>query len=340
MKHFLTFAFVIICAALFAGPAFAQADTFIGQITNSAAETFIGGISGDGRFVVFESRGNLATENPRNTDGNLEIFLFDYAQRRIFQITDTKSLLFDTSKAATFDNIRVDIVNTRPVVSNDGRFIAFSSNATVAYPGDATNPPIVSTTNPGSFDANSFTTPTPTPAPTASPTPTPSPSPTPGVNSLSNDGNLEMWIYQIPSSSPVADLSAGDEVAFTDLSGGTFTQVSNTVPSQLPRSGTPTVGPFIADDNHDASISNDGSTLAFVSTRDLVPGTGNTDTNDEIFTYVQGGAISQVTKTPKGVISDPIYNKNVSISGDGQHITFVSTGENPIVGFPACGANP
>ena len=90
MKHFLTFAFVIICAALFAVSAFAQADTFVGQITSSVAETFIGGVSGDGRFVVFESRGNLATENPRNTDGNLEIFLFDYAQRRIFQITDTK----------------------------------------------------------------------------------------------------------------------------------------------------------------------------------------------------------------------------------------------------------
>ena len=340
MKHFLTFAFVIICAALFAVSAFAQADTFIGQITSSVAETFIGGVSGDGRFVVFESRGNLATENPRNTDGNLEIFLFDYAQRRIFQITDTKSLLFNDKAAATFDNIRVDIVNTRPVISNDGRFIAFSSNATIAYPGNATNPPIISTTNPGSFDANAFTTPTPTPAPTASPTPTPSPSPTPGANSLANDGNLEMWIYQIPSTSPVADLSAGDEVPFTDLSGGTFTQVSNTVPSQLPRSGTTTVGPFIADDNHDASISSDGSTVAFVSTRDLVPGTGNTDTNDEIFTYVQGGAISQVTKTPKGVISDPIYNKNVSISGDGQHIVFASTGENPIVGFPACGSNP
>ncbi|MDQ2746820.1 MAG: hypothetical protein M3T96_06130, partial [Acidobacteriota bacterium] len=58
-----------------------QINSVIGQITNAAAESFAGGISGDGRFVVFESTADLATENPRNTDGNREIFLFDYAQR-------------------------------------------------------------------------------------------------------------------------------------------------------------------------------------------------------------------------------------------------------------------
>jgi len=47
-------------------------------------------ISANGRFVVFESNGNLATQNPSNADGNREIFLADYAQRRIFQLTNTK----------------------------------------------------------------------------------------------------------------------------------------------------------------------------------------------------------------------------------------------------------
>ncbi len=73
----------------------AQVNTVIGQFTDSPNESFAGSASGNGRFVVFESRGNLATENPRNEDGNSEIFLFDYAQRRIFQITDTKSVLWD-----------------------------------------------------------------------------------------------------------------------------------------------------------------------------------------------------------------------------------------------------
>jgi hypothetical protein len=132
----------------------AQVDSVIGQFTNSGSESFAGGISGDGRIAVFESTGNLATENPRNADGNREIFLFDYAQRRIFQITDTKSLLTDAAKPATFDNVKVEIVNVRPVISTDGRWIAFSSNATCAYPGNGTIAPIISASSPKFFESN------------------------------------------------------------------------------------------------------------------------------------------------------------------------------------------
>lgn len=340
VKLYFSFAFVIIVVIISAISASAQADTVIGQITSSNAETFIGGISGDGRFVVFESRGDLATENPRNADGNLEIFLFDYAQRRIFQITDTKAVLFDNKLPGTFDNVRVDIVNTRPVISNDGKWIAFSSNATTSTPAAPDS------TNPGNFDGNAFTTPTPTPSPTASPTPTPSPSPsptaTPDNNVLIHDGNLEMWLYEIPAYAPVANLSTGDELPLTNLSGGNFIRVTNTDPSQLPRAGSPTSGAFVADDNHDASISDDGGSIAFVSTRDLVPSVGNPgppsppppprEDNDEIFTYIRGTAtLQQITKTPRGTISNPIYNKNVTIAGNGTRVVFASTGDSPAV---------
>ena len=248
----------------------AQADAVIGQLSNSGADSFSGGMSGNGRFVVFESRGDIATENPRNADGNVEIFLFDYAQRRIYQITDTKSVLFDTTQAATFNNIRVEITNTRPVISNDGHWIAFSSNATTSTPGNA------NATNPGSFDGNAFTTPSvsPTSTPTATPTGTPTGSPTatpvPGDNLLTRDGNLEMWLYHIPDYADVPDLSAGEEITPVNLSNGTFTLVTNTPASQTPRPGTPSIGPFVADDNHDASINDDGSVVAFVSTRDQI----------------------------------------------------------------------
>src|SRR5260370_8870770 len=59
-------------------------------------------MSANGRFVVTESTGDIATlkpcqtaatKSPNNTDGNLDLFLYDYAQRRIFQLTDTKSVL-------------------------------------------------------------------------------------------------------------------------------------------------------------------------------------------------------------------------------------------------------
>lgn len=373
LRHHILFLFITLF--LLVAPGSAQVDSLIGQVSNSGFESFAGGISGDGRFIVFESRGNLATENPRNADGNLEIFLFDYAQRRIFQITNTKSVYYDDKATTEISfNVRVAIVNTRPVISNDGRWIAFSSNATRAFPGDPSAdppiPPFVSTTNPGSFDGNAFTSPTPVPSPTASPTPTPSPSPSPGANPLTIDGNLEMWLYEIPPYVPVANLSTGEEIAFAELAGGTFTLVSNSLPSQMPRPGSPFLQPVIADDNHDASISDDGSMLAFASTRDLVPCVGNPpppttpppppappdEDNEEIFTFIRGGTngcagqnatvgLRQVTKTLRGPISNPIYSKHPIISGDGSRVAFASTGDNPIdnpnstTNFPT-GSNP
>jgi uncharacterized protein (TIGR03437 family) len=161
-----------------------------------------------------------------------------------------------------------------------------------------------------------------------------------------------MWLYKIPAYPAVANLALGDEIPFTNLSPfnadgtpttGAFAQVTNTIPSQLPRAGTATVGPFIADDNHDASISDDGSVIAFVSTRDLVPTVGNAfpaEDNDEIFTYLRSGAVlNQVTKTPRGTVGSPIYSKNVTISGNGSRVVFASTGDGPIVGM-AAGGNP
>ena len=348
MTFRLSFLFLFISVLSAFSTVSAQTDSVIGQVTNSTSEAFAGGMSGDGRLIVFESRGNIATENPRNADGNNEIFLFDYAQRRIYQITDTKSVLYDTALPATFDNVRIEISNTKPVISNDGKWIAFSSNATAAYPGTgASDPPVISSTNPGSFDGNTLTAPTPTPSPS------PAATPTPGANPLTKDANLEMWLYRVPALLPVADLSAGDEIPATDLSGGLFIRVTNTLPSQLPLGGSTTASPIIADDNHDASISDDGHAIAFVSSRDLVPGVGNAfpaEDTEEIYTYVRDpatlgdanggiGTLNQVTKTPRGTIADPIYNKLPTISGSGLRVAFASTGDGPIVGMPT-GGNP
>ena len=73
----------------------ATPDPFVAQITSSPHSgfySFAGDITANGRFVVVESNGNLDTQSPRNADGNREIFLFDYAQRRIFQLTNTKNV--------------------------------------------------------------------------------------------------------------------------------------------------------------------------------------------------------------------------------------------------------
>ena len=306
----------------------AQVDSIIGQFTNSPTESFAGGISGNGRLVVFESSGNLATENPRNADGNREIFIFDYAQRRIFQITDTKSLLTDRTKPATVDNVRVEIINVRPVISNNGRWIAFGSNATTS------TPTVPNSTNPGSFDANAFTD--------------ASGSPPANTNPLTMDGNTEMWIYEVPPVVPV-DLSAGVEIPVTNLSAGIFTRVTNTLPSRLPVPGSSTVFPVIANDNRDVSISDDGNFIAFVSNRDLAPCAGTASAtcgnafpdfdNPEIYAYVRNlNIISQVTATPRGTAAAPINNSNPTISGTialsgNMRVAFSSNAENPIRGM-------
>ena len=338
-------AFTIILSLLAIPTAKAQTDSVIGQITSATANSYAGSISGDGRLVVFESTGNLATENPRNTDGNTEIFLWDYAQRRIFQITDTKSVQNNTFGGYSPANTKVEIMNKRPVISQNGSWIAFASNATAS---------ILSTPdglNPGNFDGNAYNTqdplpttgcpaPTPTPTPTATPTPTPTPTATPTAtptptstpfnNPLQCDGNMELFLYQVPALAP-ADLTSGDPVAVTDLAAGTFSKLTNTPPSRYPQAGSALRAPFVADDNHDASIDDDGNTIAFASTRDLVTG-GNafpTDDNDEIFVWASG-TFHQITRTLRGPVQNPIYNKNAAISGDGSRVVFASTGDDPI----------
>lgn len=309
MKFHVLVLFAAIVTLGIYSPASAQVDSVIGQVTNSAAESFAGGISGDGRLIVFESTGNIATENPRNADGNREIFLFDYAQRRIFQITDTKSLLIDATKPATTDNVKVEITNLRPSISNDGRWIAFGSNANSVLSPQAG-------ITPGSFTAASLTD-------------------SAGNNPLTSDGNTELWLYQVPALSSV-NLSFGAETPLIDLSAGAFTRITNTPASRTPFPGSATSGPIIADDNRTPSVNVDGNYIAFVSNRDLVTSVGNAspNNNDEIFTYVRNAnAMSQITQTPRGTIGDPIYNQNPTISGNGLRVAFLSNANNPIVGM-------
>lgn len=412
ITRFLKLASLLVIALAIA-PISAQIDTVIGQVSQSFSNTFAGGISGNGRLVVFESSGNLATENPRNIDGNREIFLFDYAQRRIFQITDTRSMLIETERAAAgtvtlsagtsgsitgitvggvqimsgtvnyqssltqtatnvaanitahtstpnysatsdgatititadvtgpapnglevtvastgittatsnmtggYDgtgpvlssNTRVEINNNRPVISNDGRWIAFASNATTSTPAAP------DMTNPGDFDANDFTD-------------------MDGNNPLTEDGNLEIWLYEIPALADV-DLSDGGEIPPVDLSAGNFIRATNSAPSRVPVSGGPTQIPLIAADNTDPSISDNGNVVAFVSNRNLVAaGNEAPQDNPEIFTFVRGSStLSQVTMTPRGGIAEPIYNNIPSISGNGMRVMFVSNADNPIIGM-------
>ncbi|HEY9404337.1 MAG TPA: hypothetical protein VIQ24_16890, partial [Pyrinomonadaceae bacterium] len=291
--------FVCLSATL----AFAQAtpsptpDSFFTQITSSTANAFVGGISGNGRFVVFESTGDLGTLSPgettraiNNADGNREIFLYDYAQRRIFQITNTTSArvttepnnrpALDPTKPTDFSNVAVEVSNNRPFISRDGRWIVFSSNAD----------------NPASFNGDTNKT------------------------TLLADGNQEIFLYRIPDV-PAADLRSGVDAGFTDLRQNAFTRVTNTPASRLPTAGAVGSMPFVADDNRDAQVNDRASRIVFVSTRNLAGKNGEARPNPEIFVWSRTsnaatlpatGAFAQVTNTT----GDFTFNSNPSISGD------------------------
>ncbi|HVF42470.1 MAG TPA: hypothetical protein VM936_05650 [Pyrinomonadaceae bacterium] len=271
-------------------------------------ESFAGDISGDGRFVVIESSGDISTESNdarNNRDGNQEIFLFDYAQRRIFQITNTKSALKNAAAAAIDPaNIDVRVVNLRPVISHDGRWIAFVSNA---Y-SDANT-----ALTPKDFDGNA------------------------NAAALKLDGNTEIFLYRIPDVTAV-DLSTGADVTPVNLSSGAMYRVTTTPASAVPRAGASNVIPFFARDNDAPALNDDGSVIAFVSlSKSGIPGGSNADGNSEIFIAARtesGGsqtfAYTQVTATtdeppPSGqVIGTLVFNRNPSLSGSGGLIAFES----------------
>ncbi|HZT57273.1 MAG TPA: hypothetical protein VFA21_01480 [Pyrinomonadaceae bacterium] len=268
-------------------------------------DSFVGDVSGDGRFVVMESTGDISTERTatrNNADGNPEIFLFDYVQRRIFQITNTKNSLKDTTLSPIADNnIDVQVVNLRPVISHDGKFIVFVSNAySDADP----------TLSPLNFDGQA------------------------NAAALHADGNTELFIYRIPDV-PAADLSSGAEVAPVNLSAGTMTRVTFTPASAVPRAGGTSLQPFFALDNNAPAVNDDASFIAFVSqSASGIPGESNADGNQEIFIYNRlTGAFVQVTNTkdvpsssanPLGTL---VFNVNPSLSGSGSVLAFLSNAD-------------
>jgi uncharacterized protein (TIGR03437 family) len=284
-------------------------------------------MSGNGRFVVIESNGDIGTKeparglNPNNSDGNREIFLVDYAQRRIFQITNTKSRLrVVTDPPTTQSNILVELSSNRPVISSQARFTGTGRAFTIVFSSNANSltPAGTNTSTPGNFDGNNLSN--------------------ADRDALLADGNQEIWIYEVPEiPDPEVDLSLGAEIPFLNLSTGTFSRVTNTPASRTPQGGTTTVFPSVADDNRDTTVNDDGSLIAFISTRNLVAA-GNADANPEVFSArVTFGplttAIAQVTNTPAGTIVNPLFNASPSLSGTGARVAYASNANIPDTGM-------
>lgn len=297
-------------------------DPFIVQLTstpNGAFSNFLSDMSANGRFVVFTSNGDVATEKSasrNNADGNREIFIADYAQRRIFQITNTKNVPNPAPSAsptptpspspspspsptatpiptpANLTQVKIHIDNKAPMISLAPELISGQRVYTIVFGSNAPNP--------GNFDGTEGT--------------------------LATDANSELWIYRLPAVSDV-DLTLGIDLPLQDLAAGTFTQLTNTPASRLPTAGSASVSPFFADDNRDPTITDDGHLIAFISTRNLVPGVGNADGNPELFFYnVLTSTFSQGTNTQDAVVGvGLVFQASPSLSADGSIVAFYSS---------------
>jgi len=301
----------------------ATPDPFTVQLTstpNSAFNSIVSDISANGRFVVFTSNGDVATVNKRNADGNREIFLADYAQRRIFQITDTRNVPNPTPTPSPTPSpspspsptaspsptptpiptpadrslVKIEIDNRAPMISLAPALVNGVRSYIIVFSSNAPDPKF--------FNGADST-------------------------DLDKDANSEIWIYRMPAVADV-DLTLGTDLPFQDLGAGTFDPVTvNTPASRAPTPGAVGVTPFFADDNREATISDDGAIIAFISTRDLVPGVGNADFNPELFFYtVADKTFTQATKTQDATQGiGLIFNTNPSLSADGSRVAFMSS---------------
>ncbi|HSD46243.1 MAG TPA: hypothetical protein VLB87_06450, partial [Pyrinomonadaceae bacterium] len=304
-------------------------DPFVAQLTNIPNTSFgtsIGDMTANGRFVVFVSNADLSTqrfdEAKNNADGNREVYLIDYAQRRIFQITNTRNVpnpapspsptpTPSPSPSPTASptptptpvptpadptQVKIEIANRGPMISLAPQLVDGQRVYTIVFSSNAPNP--------GNFDGSEGT--------------------------LAQDANSEIWIYRFAAAD--VDLTLGTDLPLQDLStSGTFTQITNTPASRLPTAGAnvnnTVKAPFFADDNREATVSDDGNILAFISTRNLVPGVGNADGNPELFLFnVSATSFAQATVSQDATPGIGfIFNSNPSLSSDGSVVAWASS---------------
>ncbi len=148
-------------------------------------------------------------------------------------------------------------------------------------------------------------------------------------NAVVSDGNMELWVYVLPEVSDV-NLASGADLPFQDLANGVFTRLTDTTASRATTPGAAGVAPFVADDNRDGTISDDGNIIAFISVRNIVAAVGNTDGNPELFMINRATAARvQVTNTQDPAVGPnflPVFQSTPSLSGDGGVVAFLSSG--------------
>ncbi len=268
----------------------------VSRIANRPANIFSANspaISGDGRYVAFESSASTLVNS--DTNDITDIFVFDR------QAGQTSRVSVDSAGSEG------DSGSTAAAISSDGRYVAFRSNATNLVAADANNA--------GDIFVHDRQTGQTTRVSVSSS----------GAEAqgASNDPAISADGRYIAFVSDATNLVAGDtggyrNVFLHDRQTGQTTRVSV-------GSGATTVD----GDSDSPAISGDGSTIAFRSDATNLLGAGS-DSNSasDIFLYNrQIGQISRVSVTSGGAQAEGA-STSPAISADGRSIVFASTAGN------------
>jgi Tol biopolymer transport system component len=260
-------------------------------------------ISGDGRYVAFQSDG--AGLVPNDTSTNSDVFVRD----RVLGTTERVSVGSDgetpIGNGTEFGN------SLDPAISADGRFVAFTSASRNLIPGRQ-----IFETHVYVRDRATGTTEIVSERPDGETTNGPAAQP-----SLSADGRYVAFVSFSEGLVP-GDDNLGPDVFVRDRVTGTTEAVSVSSAGALPQylSGRP--------QSQQPSISADGRYVAFSSSaRDLVPG----DDFDDYDVFIRdrvAGTTRMASVTPSGEQAFGGDSAGPSISADGKFVAFHSSAGN------------
>ncbi len=262
-----------------------------GDGTQGDGRSFQPSVSGDGRFVVFASlASNLV---PGDTNGFADVFLHD-------RQTGTTSRL-----SVAPDGSQAQCSSWDPSISDDGRFVSFTSGGTNLVTGDVDvwNGVFVRDLDTGATQRASVSM---------------DGSPVDGMSELSSisaDGRTVAFVADATNLVP-ADTNGIDDVFVRDLVAGVTTRISvSSAGSEVNGySGAP-------------SLSADGRFVAFFSlASDLVPDDDNADFDSFVHDRLSGDTLRVSVATDGAEATGG--SGSPSISGDGRMVAFVSDAPN------------
>jgi Tol biopolymer transport system component len=259
------------------------------------ADCLVSSISGDGRFVAFESAANNLVAG--DTNGVLDVFVHDL----VTGITTRASVDSSGNEA--------NGTSQNPSLSADGRYVVFDSNASNLVPGDTNGAADV-------FVHDNVTGETTRVS----------------VDSSGAQGDGESvypWISAggrlVSFTSAATNLAPNDtngayDIFLHDLQSGATTIVS------LDSSGTQG-----NQDSYHSAISTDERWVAFDSlSSNLVPGDGN-GFQDAFLRDLTAGQTTRVSLTSTGIQGNQL-SANPVVSGDGRFVAFYSGASNLVAG--------